>query len=346
MKYFKLLLPLILLFFVSCTTDNNEDVTGTGSVFVLNEGAFLHGNASITSYDPYTGLAEQNYFSRNNGRPLGDVAQSAALIDDQLFVVVNNSHKIEVVDPATVEANHTINLDGELSPRYIERVGENKAYITSYSDSVAVLNLESLEVTGYINIGSRTEGIARVGQRVYVANTFNRDMTLDATTVSVIDSENDEVIQDIELRSGPSVVKVDSRDRVWVVCNGPSDENWAYNEGAVYVLNGSDGTIIETIELHAGSGDLVFYEDEGVAYIASGGLRVIDMDDFTISETPLINRSFYSLGFDETDGPRIYAGLTPSNYEQAGTALIYNVDGVEVDSFSTGIAPAYFHFTK
>lgn len=340
MKNLIKLLLLTLFVFISCTaTDNNDDVTGEGNVLVLNEGGFFAGNASVTSYDPITGEAEQNYFSKHNGgRPLGDIAHSITRIGDRLFIVVNNSHKIEVVDPETFESVETIYFDGSLSPRYIEQVADNKAYVTTFTDSVAILDIAAFEITGYINAGSRTEGIAVAGQRAYVANTFNKDWS-PATTVSVINTSDDEIIDSIELRAGPSSVKLDSQNRLWVVCHG----TYGDNNGAVYVLDGNDGSIIETIELNAGGGDIVFYEDVQSAYISSGGIRVIDMTELTISDAPLAARNFYSLGFDDTTDPRIYAGVE-KGAEQAGVALVYEINGTVADSFSTGIFPGSFYF--
>ncbi|MEX0780448.1 MAG: DUF5074 domain-containing protein [Balneolales bacterium] len=345
MKYINYILPLFLLFIISCSENNTSDENGDGSVFILNQGSFQAGNASITAYDPFTNEVQQNYFSQNNnGRPLGDVAQSASLINDNLFIVVNNSHKIEVVDPETFVASHTINFDNELSPRYIESVGNNKAYITSYTDSVAILDLESMEVTGYIDAGSRTEGLAVSGSHAFVANTYYRDFSA-ATTVTMINTTDDEIVNTIELREGPSVVKADSQNRIWVVATGPYDESFTHNDAAVYVLNASDGSIIETIELNGGGGDLAFHEDDNSAYISSGGIRVIDMVDLTLSNTPLSTQSFYSLGFDRSVEPAIYAG-SDKGAEQSGMAYIYDIEGAVVDSFATGIFPGFFQFSN
>ncbi|MEX0687002.1 MAG: DUF5074 domain-containing protein [Balneolales bacterium] len=339
MKFIVLLLPFIFVNLVSCTTDINDDANQNGPVLVLNQGIHGSGNASITSYDPFTGEVEQNVFSRqNDGRPLGDGAQSANLIDGSLYIVVNNSHKIEVVDPESMVSSHTINMDGELSPRYIEKAGNNKAYVTTYTDSVAILNIESGEVTGYIDTGSRTEGIGVSGQRAFVANTFYPGFS-PANYVSLINTENDEIIKTITLRDNPSVVKVDSQGRIWVVCNGSFGEE----NGAVYVLEGEDGSIIETIELNAMGGNLVFYEDDQTAYIASGGIRVINMNELTISNNLVSTQSYYSLGFDDSENPLLYAG-DAKNYAQAGVAIIYDVNGARVDSFSTGISPGFFYF--
>lgn len=343
MKKMKLLLPLFFLFFISCSTDSNDDENGAGSVLVLNEGGFTHGNASVTAYDPFTKEVEQNYFSKNNdGRPLGDIAQSATLIDDQLFIVVNNSHKIEVVNPETFEAIQTIYFDGEISPRMIKKVGNNKAYITTHSDSMVIMDLESLEVTGNINTGSRTEGIAVSGDRAFVANTFNQDFS-PASTISIINTNDDQIIDTVELREGPLEVKADSQNRIWVVATGPYNESFTHDDAAVFVLNASDGSIIETIELNDGGGDLEFHEDINKAYISSGGIRVIDMNDLAISETLIFDQNIYSLGLDSSEEPLLYAGLE-RGAEQAGLAFVYNINGTVVDSFETGIFPGFFHF--
>ena len=78
--------------------------------FVVCEGNFNWGNASISSYDETNDALTQNYFSSVNGYSLGDVAQSMTENEDFYFIVVNNSAKVEVVDKENFNSKLNLTL--------------------------------------------------------------------------------------------------------------------------------------------------------------------------------------------------------------------------------------------
>src|SRR5690554_1742235 len=161
-----------MLFIGGCgTTQTDKNVKTGANIFVLNEGNIGQANASITSYHTETGEVNQNIYETANGAPIGDALHSATLINGKLYLVVNNSHKIEVVDPETFAHVGTIALAGQPSPRYIVQAGEDKAYVTNlYTASVSVLDLKNFKETGSIAVGQNPEGIAVVGTKAFVAN--------------------------------------------------------------------------------------------------------------------------------------------------------------------------------
>jgi len=87
----------------SCKKDEEPQIEepffedyATGA-YVVNEGAFLDNNASITHISN-AGTVTNDVYYQVNGVELGDVFQSFAAIGDRGFAILNNSQKIEVVD--------------------------------------------------------------------------------------------------------------------------------------------------------------------------------------------------------------------------------------------------------
>ena len=79
-----------------------EDFSATEQgLFIVNEGMFQYGNATLSYYDPETKTVENEVFHRANAFKLGDVAQSMTLHNGVGWIAVNNSHVVFAVDPDT-----------------------------------------------------------------------------------------------------------------------------------------------------------------------------------------------------------------------------------------------------
>ena len=104
-KYF-FLFPL---FFIACddledkpsiVPESNGDVfeTGTAEMYILSEGLFNQNNSSLARYSFNRQRCTNNYFSANNQRGLGDTANDIAIYGNKIYVVVNVSSTVEVID--------------------------------------------------------------------------------------------------------------------------------------------------------------------------------------------------------------------------------------------------------
>ena len=74
---------------------------------VLNEG-LLNTNAGALSVVYRDSTVVVDAFQDVNHRPMGDVAQSVTLINGKYFVAMNNSKKVEILDPVTFRSLGTI----------------------------------------------------------------------------------------------------------------------------------------------------------------------------------------------------------------------------------------------
>lgn len=350
------LITLLLLTSVGCdlsqNTDSSPELEG---LYVLNEGYFQSGNASMTVYDPSSDSVEQNAFQRRNGRPLGNVGQSMTQVGHLLYVVINNSQQVEVMSAENLQSTGTIEMitpeDDTLSPRYMIPVRENIGYVTGWKEfnspgMVSVVDLSTNEIIESMEVGVAPEQLAQVGNRVYVANSGGR-------TVTIIDSEMDEKIGTIDVAAQPAAVAVDASTRLWVLSRGSRNGTFGDTSddtpGKLYMIDAGNGNKLDslTIGLDVGSAahpsGIALNNSEGVIYLRKGGIHKIDMNTLSLTEENFIPGNFYSLDYSgRSENQRIYVGDAKS-FSGAGEAYIYDIQGTVVDSFQTAVGPGDFH---
>ncbi|MYF63616.1 MAG: hypothetical protein F4183_03865, partial [Rhodothermaceae bacterium] len=154
-------------------------------VYIANQGNFSDQNGSITWYDLSTRQEKQVLSD------FGTIAQSITLHGGLGYIASNTSNNVDIFDLST---NMRFGQIREVaSPRYIAVVDQGKAYVSEQLDpgKVKVLDLQSRTVSDSIDVGSRPEDIAVVGNHAFVANSgWSHDSTL-----TVIDTQTDTVIE-------------------------------------------------------------------------------------------------------------------------------------------------------
>ncbi|MEZ5071812.1 MAG: hypothetical protein R2751_12855 [Bacteroidales bacterium] len=132
----------------------------SAGVLVVHEGNFGYGNASLSHYDPATGLLVNDVFFKRNGLPLGDVAQSVTVDDSLIYAVMNNSGKIMVMD--RTDFRFVGKITGLTSPRYLHLINGEKAYVSDlYARSLAIVDPRTLDVTGRIDLAVEGSALPR-----------------------------------------------------------------------------------------------------------------------------------------------------------------------------------------
>ena len=368
-----LLLALATLLF-SCKPDqpvNPGTITIGSGVFVLNEGDYQFANSSLTFYDIEADTVVNDLFYKVNNAPLGDVAESMALVDGKLYIVVNNSKYIYKVDANTIVCDTTkpYKMGGFYSPREIFFVAPDKAYVTDIvGTNIWIINPQEMKHTGTIAMGNTTEKMLRVGNELFVSNwsyyytdAYSHDSY---HTVQVVDLNNDVKVADIEVGKEPNTMVVDKNGHVWVLCEGRSWDEEYDAEGMPY---GENPTLWE-IDPMLRTAELRYefkgpYEDDdeikGVAstlranpagdqfyMIYNNEVRRFDLSTMSLSETFRITPEPQGLFYNMTVEPRtgeLYIA-DAKNYMKNGTVYRYTSDGLLLASFEAGIIPSAMLF--
>ncbi|MCH8557819.1 MAG: T9SS type A sorting domain-containing protein [Balneolia bacterium] len=313
-------------------------------VIVVNQGAFLQGNASITAYDPATQTASQNVFQQANGRPLGDVATHTALINELLYIVVSNSDKIEVVNPQTFEAVATIFVDdfGGSSPQWIQQVSETKAYVSNLTGTtISILDLDDNTITGSIEVGPNPDGIAVSNGKAYVALTAFGE----GNEVAVVDVATDELLRTIEVHDNPQKVYADGSGRIWVVSTG----DYGFGDGPetfgeINVIDSETDEVTGVIEVGGRPFSMQFDEINNRAWIVNEGVQQINMDTLELEEELFSATPYFAIGFWGGNDARLYGANVP-DFGSSGSLDILNLQGEVLSSFTTGIGPGFVKLT-
>lgn len=142
----RLFCALLVLSLSACEYEDDFPAgVGEGNIeaIVLNEGR-IGTNMGAISVLYRNGMVSPDVFRVVNNRPLGDVAQSITMINGKYFVTLNNSKKIEIVNPQTFKSEGTILYTQAGLPRQIVPVSDTTAIVSDLlSNNVSGTDLPS-----------------------------------------------------------------------------------------------------------------------------------------------------------------------------------------------------------
>lgn len=318
---------------VSCSSDDdfgpqNTSNSTNGSpsqkdepkLFLLNEGNFMHGNASLDVYDLVEDKLYNALFEQTNGSRLGDVAQSGLMIGDTLAVVVNNSGKIVLID----KNNYTLiaELTSLNSPRYLAPMPNGNFLLTElYADKMQEIDFENIKVVNEFNVDGWTEEVHVTQDNLaFVRNVEHRSIDVYDLSVS-----------GLRYRGGEGKVRgvAFGREAAFFV-TADFIAKWAYTS--------SDYEILVTFKdsLSARRPALT-NENDAIYFLADGVYRAVLTEKKVERIMEGKGRNFYGLAVDPQYGD-VYV-TDAKDYISRGT--IYRTDklGIVKAEHKTGIIP-------
>ena len=327
----------------SCDNNNEPDVPDNinpalfqvnQGVFILNEGGFGYGNASVDYLNLNSGQYFSNIFQAANNRPLGDVLQSMYIRDDRAYLMVNNSSRIDVVGLDSFQLIGSI--QGLSSPRYMLQTDDQTAFVSDFkADGVHVINPQTFAKTGFIPITGWTEEMVRIDDVIYVCNRFS-------DYVYMIDIEQQTLVDSIKVAYGSGAVVKDNNDHLWVYCAGNQ-------KGGIYHIDPVQKTLLDSIVFNTSEGlfpSLQAPEDGATVYYGLGNaIYSFDVSEPIASNTEVVTLSGRTLyGFNlRAVGGNIFV-LDAKDYQQKGDLLIYSGEEELLNVYETGVIPNHVVF--
>lgn len=318
-------------------------------VFILNEGNFGKGNASV-SFISQTGAASVKskvYSKVNKKDKIGDVLQSGYRKDSLLFLVVNNSKKVICANAYTLKKKYEVSayeLNGKKDtvklPRFFT-VANGKGYLTewvSYGSNGKVLeiDLKTGKVTKEIAVGKGAEDIEQYNGNLYVSNGSEK-------SISIINLSSFSTSK-IDLAGKPSGIEIDKAGNLWAMFGGGSDKNWKpLNNGAIYKIDTKTNKVVNTFEIKANAlGRIDLNKAKDKLYYAVGKkVFALSTSATSLPTNPIFTpsaKSVYGITVDpKTDN--VYVSDS-QGFTANGKIFRYKADGTAIDNFSTkGISP-------
>lgn len=329
--------------------------------YVVNEGNMNMNKASLDYLDYTTGIYRRNIYNEANPevvKGLGDVANDIGVYGSKLYVVVNVSNKVEVLDAKSGKRIKQINI---INCRYIT-FNEGKAYVSAYlgkvgdpkaaNGIVAEIDTTALTETRRIEVGRQPEEIAIVGQKLYVANSGGYSPKSYERKVSVIDISSFTVIKQIDVDINLHRLKADQYGDLYVTSRG----NYYDIGSKLFVIDTKTDLIKKSFDMPVGNlaidGDIAYFFSTGWSY--NTGKNNITYGMFNVKDEVLMDKKFITDGTDK--GITVPYGIAvhpitkevfvtdAGSYVSPGTLYCFDINGRKKWSVTTGDIPAHFAF--
>ncbi|HET8574108.1 MAG TPA: DUF5074 domain-containing protein [Edaphocola sp.] len=322
--------------------------TGGRKVWIANEGSLGNGNASLSLLFPDKDSVFNDVFRLRNNQDLGDVFQSMTIVGNRLFLAINNSDKIKVVNKDDFQLLGSIDIP---KPRYMLLLDSSKMYVSSlFYPEINIVNPNSMQVTGQIATDfPNTEGLLAFRHRVYACNWDTA-----CSYIYEIAPQSNQITHRIPIAGrAPQQVLVDKLGRLWVLAGNVGKRK----PSTLTCIDPQSRSIVRSFRLPDQaevikpvwnkSRDTLYFL--GVDYnggTSYNGVFRMAISDTVLPSEPLIPAQplqyFWGLGVDSATG-NIYVG-DPKGFIQSGEVLIYNTFGHLLKRYAVGLGPGFFLF--
>ena len=223
--------------------------------YLLNEGNMGSNHASLDYFNHQEGTYALNIYESLNPAAtlgLGDVGNDIKIHGGKLYIVVNGSDKVEVLDKYTGIKLCQIAVDNCRKLAF----WKSKVLITSYNGFVGVVDTARLKndagtiaLDNHIPVGREPEGLAVSKDKLYVANSGGYSPPIYDNTLSVIDLPTEMVQKSIVLDVNLNDVQKDNYGHIIVSARG----NYMDTPPSLFILDSASGNIIKHEDIAVGN---------------------------------------------------------------------------------------------
>lgn len=332
-------------------------------IYLVNQGNQGSNKARLDFLNFHNGFYIRDVFTEYNPevvKGLGDTGNDVQVYKGKVFVVVNGSHKVEIMDAYSMKRLAQVDVP---NCRFIAFDG-NSAYVTSYvaKDKEALktqkgalyrIDLDTYKVTGQVTVGYQPEQLVIRDGKAYVANSGGYVAGND-NTVSVVDLKSMKVEYNIEVAVNLELMLVDTEGTIWVSSRGnyvdvSSTLNYLVKKGDKYELGGSVNVPVSSMAM---AGDKIYVI--GLTYIPPTWTPTTTYNIVNAKTRELESGSFITDGTESDITTAYTVTVNPGNgdiyvtdakdYVSSGTLHCYTGSGKRKWSVRTGDIPGRIAF--
>jgi len=352
--------------------DPNSKIAG---MYLVNEGNMGSNKCTLDYLDYTEGIYMRNIYPERNPtvvKELGDVGNDVQIYGNKLYIIVNCSNKVEVLDARTGVRIKQIEIP---NCRYICFRREH-AYVSSYVAGVLIdpnaplgavfkIDTASLQVVDKVTVGYQPEEMAVLGDYLYVANSGGYRVPYYDNTVSVVEFEGFRQEQQIVVGLNLHRIKADKYGKLWVSSRGnyndiyspygsvPSnlfvlDKRVGYNE---MILTDTINVPCSNMAIHGDSLYLYSHDYDNITQQSTLTYGIIN-----IKTKKVVSKNFITDGTEKEIKMPYGISIHPEtgdiyvtdakNYVSTGTLSCYNKEGKRKWRVSTGDIPAHMVYLK
>ncbi|MEJ5962756.1 YncE family protein [Pedobacter immunditicola] len=330
-------------------------------LYLLNEGNMNMNKASLDFVDLRTGNYRRNIYGQANPevtKGLGDVGNDIGVYGSKLYVVVNLSNKLEILDVKTSKKIKQIDIT---NGRYVTFY-KGKAYVSAYlgkvgdptapNGSITEIDTATLQVERKVDVGRQPEEMAIVGEKLYIANSGGYSPPNYERTISVIDLHSFTEIKRIDVAINLARLKADRYGDLYVTSRG----DYYHIPSKLFVIDTKTDQIKKSFDIAASN----LWIDDDTAYLYATEWsyiqqkNIISYSMINVKDETLVDKKFITDGTDaqikipygimvDPLTKEVYVS-DAKDYVTPGTLYCFDANGNKKWSVVTGDIPAHFAF--
>ena len=326
------------------------EVDAENMLLVFNGGnmsASIDGSLSVVRYERSQSVIYDAVGDANK-RSLGSIVQDGVIFGDNLYIAVDGSNTIEVVNKYSFKWVTTISPDETAyEPRDIV-ADDNYVYVSMYTGYVCRIDPKTNKIDKTVQVGPNPEEMVVEDGFLYVVNSDGMNYGKnydDGKTVSKIDLKSFTEVKKINVGLNPTAIQ-EADDKIFVLCMG----NYGYNPEyefvptSIYVIDENDNVTNTNIPA------TFFTAEDDVLYVVDspwGGST--SYKSYKASDLSVISESFIKTPVDSpagiaVDDNRIFISsyiLGTGAYSADGYVNEYKMDGTLVKKYDVGVGPVH-----
>lgn len=334
----------LLLFVASC---KKEDPQPNGQaeekgLLVLNEGLFQLNNSSLTWINEEKGTVDLEFFEHKTGRQLGDTGNDILRYGGKIYIIVNVSSTIEVLDAKTFEPIQQISITeggNSVEPRFMTAIN-GEIFFSTFAGKVWSMDTTNFDISSKIQVGANPDHITNDGQYIYVSNSGGLDPSIYDSTISVINPLTKTEVKRIKVSKNPGRIIVGGDHNIYAITRGnyttllpqihrinPTtlEKDTTFAIQATHLVDFSSAQMVVGIQINGGQIKLAKFD------FASS--QVKDLDFINTSDINTLNNIQYS------KESQLFYLMDANNYTNTGTIRVYQKNGAFKKTYIVGLNP-------